>query len=95
MRTIFRGEHIELQLAHQKRNKVAAAYNHAKYLKQRSGMMQWWADYLEAQLAKAEGSENRLSRKRTAIPAKMARIKLGGRVRLPIVTHARALQPTV
>jgi len=27
-----------------KREKVAAAYNHAKYLKQRIEMMQWWAD---------------------------------------------------
>jgi hypothetical protein len=35
-----------------KRNKVSAAYNHAKYLKQRTEMMQWWADYLDAQLAK-------------------------------------------
>jgi integrase len=43
----FSEEWIELQLAHQKRNKVAAAYNHAKYLKQRIQMMQWWADYLE------------------------------------------------
>jgi hypothetical protein len=43
---------IELQLAHLKRNKVAAAYSHAKYLKQRTAMMQWWADYLDAQLAK-------------------------------------------
>ena len=91
----FAAEHIELQLAHQKRNKVAAAYNHAKYLSRRAAMMQWWADYLDAQLAKAEESDSRISRKRTAIPAKMARIKLGGRVRLPIVTHARALQPTV
>jgi hypothetical protein len=40
-----------MQLAHLKRNKVAAAYNHAKYLKQRTAMMQWWADYLEGQLA--------------------------------------------
>lgn len=47
----FEDEHIELQLAHQKRNKVAAAYNHAKYLKQRKEMMQWWADYLDIQLA--------------------------------------------
>ena len=31
----FADEHIELQLAHLKRNKVAAAYNHAKYLSQR------------------------------------------------------------
>lgn len=48
----FPDEHIELQLAHQKRNKVAAAYNHARYLNQRASMMQWWADYLDAQLAK-------------------------------------------
>jgi integrase len=48
----FDEPHIELQLAHMKRNKVAAAYNHAKYLKQRTVMMQWWADYLDAQLAK-------------------------------------------
>jgi integrase len=37
----FEEAHIELQLAHTKRNKVAAAYNHAKYLKQRTTMMQW------------------------------------------------------
>ena len=48
----FDEAHIELQLAHTKRNKVAAAYNHAKYLEQRAEMMQWWADYLDAQLAK-------------------------------------------
>jgi integrase len=48
----FEEAHIELQLAHMKRNKVAAAYNHAKYLKQRTEMMQWWADYLDKQLAK-------------------------------------------
>lgn len=51
----FGDEHIELQLAHQKRNKVAAAYNHAKYLNQRSAMMQWWADYLDSQMAKGLG----------------------------------------
>jgi integrase len=48
----FDEAHIELQLAHMKRDKVAAAYNHAKYLKQRTEMMQWWADYLDAQLLK-------------------------------------------
>jgi integrase len=47
----FDEAHVEMQLAHLKRNKVAAAYNHAKYLKQRTAMMQWWADYLEGQLA--------------------------------------------
>ncbi len=48
----FDDEHVDLQLAHMKRNKVSAAYNHAKYLKQRTEMMQWWADYLEAQLVR-------------------------------------------
>jgi integrase len=53
----FVDEHIESQLAHQKRNKVAAAYNYAKYLSQRAAMMQWWADYLDAQLAKGQESQ--------------------------------------
>jgi integrase len=39
---------IELQLAHQERNKVSAAYNHATYLPQRTVMMQAWADHLDA-----------------------------------------------
>ena len=41
-------EHIELQLAHQERNAVSAAYNHALYLKPRAKMMQAWADHLDA-----------------------------------------------
>ena len=40
----FDEKYIEAQLAHQKRNKAAAAYNHAAYLAQRTGMMQAWAD---------------------------------------------------
>jgi integrase len=90
----FADAHVELQLAHQKRNKVAAAYNHAKYLSQRAAMLQWWADYLDAQLAKGEEINSSLSRKRTAIPAKTARTKPRSRVKLPIATHVRALQPT-
>lgn len=43
----FNEEHVELQLAHMLRNRVSAAYNHAKYLPQRTEIMQWWADYLE------------------------------------------------
>ena len=43
----FDHAHIELQLAHQERDAVSAAYNHATYLKQRSKMMQDWGDYLE------------------------------------------------
>jgi len=42
----FDHAHIELQLAHQERDEVSAAYNHATYLKQRTKMMQDWADYL-------------------------------------------------
>lgn len=38
---------IERQLAHEERNKVRGAYNHAEYLKERQALMQWWAVYLE------------------------------------------------
>jgi integrase len=41
-------DHIELQLAHSKRNGVSAAYDHAVYLEPRARMMQDWADYLDA-----------------------------------------------
>jgi integrase len=40
-------QHIELQLAHAERDEVSAAYNHALYLKQRTALMQHWADYLD------------------------------------------------
>ncbi len=43
----FKDDHIELQLSHMERNKVAAAYNHAKYIEQRTSLMQWWGDYVE------------------------------------------------
>ena len=39
--------HIELQLAHQPRDRVSAAYNYAQYLPQRTEMMQTWADHLD------------------------------------------------
>ncbi len=45
---------IELQLAHQERNKVRAAYNKAQRLPERRKMMQAWADYLDG--LKAGGS---------------------------------------
>jgi integrase len=44
----FRHDVIELQLAHQERNDVSAAYNHATYLPQRRKLMQAWADHLDA-----------------------------------------------
>jgi integrase len=43
----YRGDLIELQLAHTQSNKVRAAYNHAEYLKERRDMMQEWSDYLD------------------------------------------------
>ena len=55
----FDHAHIELQLAHQERNQVSASYNHATYLTQRTKMMQWWANYLDQQLAGNVVSINR------------------------------------
>lgn len=43
----FKSDAIEKQLAHQERNKIRAAYNHAEYLEERTEMMQWYADYLD------------------------------------------------
>ncbi len=43
----FEHAHIEAQLAHQERNAVSAAYNHAQYLTQRARMMQEWGNLLE------------------------------------------------
>lgn len=44
----FDHAHIELQLAHQERDEVSAAYNFATYLPQRRVMLQRWADHLDA-----------------------------------------------
>ena len=44
----FEHAHIELQLAHQERDAVSAAYNFATYLPQRRKMLQCWADHLDA-----------------------------------------------
>jgi integrase len=42
----FRHDIIELQLAHQERDAVSAAYNHATHLPERRKMMEAWADQL-------------------------------------------------
>jgi integrase len=49
--------HIDLQLAHKDKDQVSASYNHALYLNQRTKMMQWWADYLDQQLAGTGGKD--------------------------------------
>jgi hypothetical protein len=38
---------IERQLAHAERDEVRGAYNRAKFLSERSRMMNSWADYLD------------------------------------------------
>ncbi|WP_036992210.1 tyrosine-type recombinase/integrase [Metapseudomonas furukawaii] len=42
---LFRGEVIEIQLAHAEGNQTKAAYNHAQYLPERVEMMRWWQDF--------------------------------------------------
>ncbi|MGI8487590.1 integrase arm-type DNA-binding domain-containing protein [Pectobacterium sp. S5] len=40
---------VELQMSHMEKNNVRAAYTHkAKHLEQRHLMLQWWADFLDA-----------------------------------------------
>jgi integrase len=51
----WRHDVIECQLAHQQRNRVSAAYNHALYLPQRRELMQAWADHLDALRSKSKG----------------------------------------
>lgn len=43
----YEHQHIEIQLAHTRRDSVSAAYDHAKYVKQRAAMMQAWSDFLD------------------------------------------------
>ncbi len=42
----FKPEIIETQLAHSVGSTVSQAYNRAKYLDERTELMQWWSDYL-------------------------------------------------
>lgn len=49
----FQPDWIERQLAHVPANEVAAAYNRALYLPQRTDMMYWWADYMDSLLHKS------------------------------------------
>lgn len=55
---------IELQLAHQERNKVRAAYNRAQRLEERRKMMQAWSDYLDG--LKSDGEKIVAIRRPTA-----------------------------
>lgn len=55
----FDEKYIEAQLAHQKRSKTAAAYNHAAYLAQRTQMMQAWGDIWDTLSKQASTPEER------------------------------------
>ena len=44
----YESDWIEAQLSHAGEDKVRGSYNHARYVEQRRGMMQEWADYLDA-----------------------------------------------
>lgn len=43
---LFRREVIELSIAHEKENKVEAAYNRSQLWPERVRLMDWWADFL-------------------------------------------------
>ena len=43
---VYAHDVIETQLAHTVGSSVSQAYNRAKYLDERTQMMQWWSDYL-------------------------------------------------
>lgn len=46
---LWQRDAVERQMSHQERNSVRAAYIHkAEHLKDRRLMLQWWADYLDA-----------------------------------------------
>jgi len=60
-------EHIELQLAHQERDDISAAYNHALYLQPRARMMQAWSNFLDDLCRQTKAQEDE-SAARTAQP---------------------------
>ncbi len=58
---------IELQLSHQERNAVRAAYNRAQRLEERRKMMQAWADHLD--MLRAGGADRIAPIKRAVVAA--------------------------
>ena len=41
---------IEKQLSHTDRDQTRATYNHAKWLRKRRAMLQWYADFLDGKV---------------------------------------------
>lgn len=52
---LWRPDAIERQLDHRERDKSRAPYNRAEYIDERAAMMQWWSDWLDQQMANANG----------------------------------------
>lgn len=48
---VFRPDVIEIQLAHVEKSNSRKPYNRAEYMDERTRMMQWWSDYLLAQIS--------------------------------------------
>lgn len=44
----WREDAIERQLAHVPKDRTRGSYNHAKYMKERREMLQWWGDYVDS-----------------------------------------------
>lgn len=45
---------IERQLAHEESDEVRGAYHRAEYLEERTRMMTWYSDYLDASASKTD-----------------------------------------
>lgn len=45
---VYRHETVDWQLAHAHKNKVDAPYDRAQFLKERTVIMQEWADYIDS-----------------------------------------------
>ena len=56
----YRGDVIEMQLAHAEGNKIRGAYNHAQYLPERVKLMQDWSNYLDKLQNKSSVSPSEL-----------------------------------
>jgi len=90
----FNGDVIERQLAHSESNKSRAAYDHSEHMEKRKQMMQWWADYLDTQLAKGEESRGSASWKRGSVHTQTAGMKPRGSLKPQTATHVHVLKPT-
>jgi len=63
---LWRADAIERQLAHKEQNAVRAAYHRSDYMEERARMVQWWADFLDAEEGRAGGQGDRLTGRESA-----------------------------